>query len=458
MSKDISKVARNIAINLDSKDKDGRNGKIDKTTWNAFALNKGRSIQNYIGIDAATRSISIYMTREAKKTGENKYDIGQNWLNGTNPYTIDRECQLREVVVEAPKPKQEAHFAEPKLAPSLEVELKTALVLPPQPLKSRDIATDTPDNTEENPVSAVDNDIVIPALNIEQMPVLSSIVSLEPAKSDQELFNEAPAGCRVESNQFIYLSDIMAAMAPLQIKWSYLNNTNLLNKVTSVLANISQENISVANIIKILKENLYGEIQKAFHYNTINSSKFIHEIAHNVVTEVNNRNNQGSRKDIVRTAQNYCDANIKSQAEGNVYFSNNHRRAWCADTVSTILLESLGDNIADEFSKTSSVSELRNWGKRNGTYMEVSYMKSETRKNYIANHVKPGDIMIEKRNKSHTGIVVEVAPDGSWFRTIEGNASKSVATRTYTSDSKTLSGFISMDKYTNDNDAEAGES
>ena len=90
-------------------------------------------------------------------------------------------------------------------------------------------------------------------------------------------------------------------------------------------------------------------------------------------------------------------------------------------------------------------------------------MKNTERADYISNNVKPGDIMIEKRKKSHMGIVVEVYPDGytntegktyppGSFMTVEGNTIEGLAYRIHKPDNIHLSGFIDMSSYLEDED------
>ena len=74
--------------------------------------------------------------------------------------------------------------------------------------------------------------------------------------------------------------------------------------------------------------------------------------------------------------------------------------------------------ILPSFTHISSVNGLREWGEKNGCYRKVP---SSGKASYIAQNIKPGDIMIEKNGgKSHTGIVTKVNSDGS-FETVEGS-------------------------------------
>ena len=149
------------------------------------------------------------------------------------------------------------------------------------------------------------------------------------------------------------------------------------------------------------------------------------------------------RTNFVNKAQSYV-GKVNSDAEGNRLFSpNGVSQAWCADFVTYVAKDTLGSTLPSSFG-SSSVSGLRSWAEQNDCYLA---MPSSKKGEFISKNVKVGDIMIEKNaGKSHTGVVVEVNNDGS-FKTVEGNCSNKVTTRTYNSDSATLSGFISLDKY-----------
>ena len=135
---------------------------------------------------------------------------------------------------------------------------------------------------------------------------------------------------------------------------------------------------------------------------------------------------------------------VNSDSEGNKLFSNGKAQPWCADFVSYVTKETFGSKLPSSFKSFSSVSSLKQWGETNGCYKNVP---ASNKAQFIADNIKVGDIMIEKKGgKSHTGIVTKVNSDGS-FETIEGNCGNKVAKQSYTADSSTLSGFISLEKY-----------
>ena len=139
---------------------------------------------------------------------------------------------------------------------------------------------------------------------------------------------------------------------------------------------------------------------------------------------------------------------VNSDREGNRLFSGGRNQAWCADFVTYCARKIFGNKLPSDFG-SSAVSNLRAWGDKHGCYLKAPYEQGRAAMaNFLKNRVKPGDIMIEKRNgKSHTGIVTYVDPNGQYFKTVEGNASNSVKEVTYQADSKTLSGFVSLSKF-----------
>ena len=153
--------------------------------------------------------------------------------------------------------------------------------------------------------------------------------------------------------------------------------------------------------------------------------------------------NSSLRMSLADKAKSYV-GRVNSDREGNRLFSGGRTQSWCADFVSYNIKQTYGSKLPSSFRHFSAVSELKQWGENNNCYRQ---MPSSGKANYIANNVKIGDIMIEKKGgKSHTGIVTKVNSDGS-FETVEGNCGNKVAIQKYSANSSTLSGFISMDKY-----------
>ncbi len=147
--------------------------------------------------------------------------------------------------------------------------------------------------------------------------------------------------------------------------------------------------------------------------------------------------------DLVNNAMSWV-GKVNNDATGNRLFSGGVSQHWCADFVTWNTRKTFGSKLPSSFG-SSSVAGLRDWGESNNCYIDTTAVSNKS--DFIAQNVKPGDIMIEKRGgKSHTGIVTKVNSDGS-FETVEGNTSNKVGTRKYSANSSTLSGFVSLDKY-----------
>lgn len=139
---------------------------------------------------------------------------------------------------------------------------------------------------------------------------------------------------------------------------------------------------------------------------------------------------------------------VNNDREGNRLFSGGQSRAWCADFVTYCVKKAFGNKLPSDFG-SPAVSGLRDWGIKHGCYSTAPEPRTAAAmKNYLKSKVKPGDIMIQKRNgRSHTGIVKSVAPDGSSYTVVEGNASDSVKTVTYQATNGYLSGFVSLSQF-----------
>lgn len=153
------------------------------------------------------------------------------------------------------------------------------------------------------------------------------------------------------------------------------------------------------------------------------------------------RFNGGFGDNIVSTALKYKGYN---EANGSYkLFTNGRTEAWCADFVSYVVRESArnsGKSINGFGS--ASVSNLRQWGKDNGCYLQTDNLANKT--DTIKAQVKPGDVVIFKNGRSHTGIVKSVDEVTGKITTIEGNTSNMVAERTYSASDSTISGFVQV--------------
>ena len=63
--------------------KDGKeDGKIDKTVWNDFVKDKHwKTVDKYITIFNATKSINYYLRIDSGSKTQNKNDLGAKWLS-----------------------------------------------------------------------------------------------------------------------------------------------------------------------------------------------------------------------------------------------------------------------------------------------------------------------------------------------------------------------------------------
>lgn len=156
---------------------------------------------------------------------------------------------------------------------------------------------------------------------------------------------------------------------------------------------------------------------------------------------------KGRSKNLINFASSFV-GKINSDSRGNAMFSKGVNQPWCADFVTYCVRKSLGRKIPSDFG-SSAVSDLRDWGYNHNCYFKApSTSNASKMKNFLRTKVRPGDIMIQKRNKrSHTGIVKSVAPDGSSYTVVEGNSSDRVKTVTYKATSSYLDGFVSLAKY-----------
>lgn len=157
-----------------------------------------------------------------------------------------------------------------------------------------------------------------------------------------------------------------------------------------------------------------------------------------------NRSNTGSLQFDLAENAFYYKGKVNSDQEGNKLFSKGVRQHWCADFVTYVTKQTFGNRLPSDFG-SSAVAGLRDWADKESCYLKLP---QNNRKDFIKENVHVGDIMIEKSaGASHTGIVREVAPDGSWFRVVAGNSGNKVNIEKHYANSPRLSGFISLDKY-----------
>ncbi len=180
-----------------------------------------------------------------------------------------------------------------------------------------------------------------------------------------------------------------------------------------------------------------------FNFNTNSSIQLYNNSINNYSNTYSSVRLSGNLgKDIVSTAKSYIGYN---ESNGSYkLFTGGRNEAWCADFSTYVVKEAYSKNgkkLPSGFG-SSSVDGLRNWGQKNNCYLKTSGQSNKS--SLIARNVKPGDIVIFKEGRSHTGIVTKVNADGS-FETIEGNTNgNNVAYRKYSANEKTLSGFVQV--------------
>ena len=133
------------------------------------------------------------------------------------------------------------------------------------------------------------------------------------------------------------------------------------------------------------------------------------------------------------TAQKYL--GYKESNGSYKLFTGGKPRAWCADFVTYVVNESyrnMGKSVPRGFG-SSSVYELREWGKKNNSYVHID--KQNNKKELLKQYVKVGDIAIYGTNKSetaHTGIITSINYETGEITAINGNSKEGdVSTRTY---------------------------
>ena len=235
--------------------------------------------------------------------------------------------------------------------------------------------------------------------------------------------------------------------------WQPYNNFMQFNapSVFNVSSNLSMQsfanNYSNYNFNPSWQTNFSGPSFDTFTYQT-NTAPIIAGGSSN--SRTNKRNYGSLQEQYYKTALSFV-GRINSDAEGNARFSNGRGNQWCADFASTLAYETFGNKLPAGFpdAKNHAIStmSIKAWGERHNRYLKLP---SSNIASYIAQNVKPGDIMIISRGggKGHTAIVTKVNSDGT-FETVGGNESNSVKKRTrqpqaYQSSGATLIGFVQM--------------
>ena len=173
-------------------------------------------------------------------------------------------------------------------------------------------------------------------------------------------------------------------------------------------------------------------------------------------TEVNNfakntRETTDFGKELVNTAKKYknCSeidgSHKKFCINATCKSEDPFNQEWCTDFVTYVARETYqnqGKTIPDGFGN-HDVKELKNWAISENCFIRTS--NKSQKGSFIANNIKPGDIMIINENgASHTGFVTSVDKKSGVIKTIEGNRDDMVKEYSYSPNYPDLSGFIRL--------------
>ena len=183
-----------------------------------------------------------------------------------------------------------------------------------------------------------------------------------------------------------------------------------INKAKSDFESAQQKKVEAQSALNTAKEELAGK-EKQLDSEKDNLNK--------VNEQITKKSNNTLSEQLIENALKYL--NYKESDGSYHLFTNGRDEAWCADFVSYVAKETYGEDLPEGFG-SPAVSNLHQWGKDNGRIMDFS-------------NVQAGDVMIQKNNASHTGIVTGVDRDANGnvtaIHTVEGNTSNMVAERTY---------------------------
>ncbi len=151
---------------------------------------------------------------------------------------------------------------------------------------------------------------------------------------------------------------------------------------------------------------------------------------------------------------------VNTRRQANILFSKGQSRMWCSDFVGSVVNDAYGCK-GDGFPVMGCVKGIWDWGERKECNLKTYGMNNSQKASFIAENIKPGDIMInrtwyDKNSKgvkfdkpkhifSHTEIVVEVYSDGS-FKTVSGGGNK-VRYVKHNPTERDLYGFTCLNKY-----------
>lgn len=302
-------------------------------------------------------------------------------------------------------------------------------------------------NETENGLQSLEIDSSDPVSLIESQSALTQqMYMLQIEQCKQEIENIKLEIQRVESERSSLLSQMGSEdveTSEIISQFNKLGNSKLklFNQIQSLMSEISSIQLEMQQSLLSSQASIAKINALSSQADSLNSS---YNSGVGNITSINTSSDVGNVA--VQLGLSFVGV-INSDAQGNAEFSpGGASQHWCADFVTSITkraYEAKGLQVPSGFG-SSAVSGLQSWGKSKGVYLDTA--SNSNRASAIASSVKPGDIMIQKRNgASHTGIVTKVYSDGS-FDTVEGNSSDAVKKRHYSANSNVLSGFVLMSR------------
>ncbi|MDY6359250.1 MAG: CHAP domain-containing protein [Cyanobacteriota bacterium] len=156
------------------------------------------------------------------------------------------------------------------------------------------------------------------------------------------------------------------------------------------------------------------------------------------------------RQDFVNTARKYSNCNESDGSQRkfcintDCKYEDPYDQEWCTDFVTYVVKEAYrkdGKAIPAGFGN-HDVETMKNWAINNNYFIRTS--NKAHKGSYIAENIKPGDIIILNENgASHTGFVTRTDKDGT-VHTIEGNRDDKVTEYAYSPNYPDISGFIRL--------------
>jgi len=164
--------------------------------------------------------------------------------------------------------------------------------------------------------------------------------------------------------------------------------------------------------------------------------------------QINDNNNLGN--EFIKVARKYSNcaetdgSHLKFCINPTCQYEDPNNEEWCTDFVTYVVKEAYknqGKTPPEGFGN-HDVMSLKNWAIFNKHFIRTNNQPKKAE--FIAQNIKPGDIMIiNENNYSHTGFVTKIDSNGV-IHTIEGNRDDRVKEHSYSPDYPNLSGFIRL--------------